>query len=241
MPIRFSPRLLPWLAIFGLCLLRPNRRFQAWLVWLPLLAVAALGVGFARWSGIDDEGFRVLAQRLPTALAFGWAAALLLAGSGSARRGPFMFLLLALGIFSVLSLATGHEWSGEMFMQFISPAALEFIVLSVVGALSFAARSMSRRFTMPRLFGWFALGSLVVWLAAGIPLVMLSVLANVQALTGVAGLVGFCWCISFGVTLPFLVLAAAAPEYRQRLQQLVHPSEPVPAVVPAPTLQTSLP
>lgn len=230
LPIRFSPRLLPWLAILGLCLLRPNRRLQAWLVWLPVAVVAGLGFGIARWIDPNNEGGRFLAEYLPTALALGWAAALLLGPSLSpqSHRGPFTYLLLTLGIFSLFSLAAGHDWSTETFMQFFVAVALEFIVFAVAAALSLAGRSISRRFTAPRLIGWFALWSLVIWLALGIPLVTLTLLSGGEAMAGVAGVVGCCWCISFVVSSLFLLLAVV-PCHRQRLQALLQPPRPAPA------------
>ncbi len=243
--MRFSPRLLPWLVILGLGLLRPNRRLQAWLVWLPVAVVAGLGFGIARWIDPNNEGGRLLAECLPTALAFGWAAALLLVPSVSAKspRGPFTFLLLALGIFSLFSLAAGHDWKTETFMQFFVAVALEFIVFAVAAALSLAARSLSKRFTMSRLFCWFALWSLVVWLALGIPLVTLTLLSSGEGTAPVAGVVGCCWCISFVVSLAFLVLAAAVPCYRQRLRDLLQPTQPAPApaATTVPGLQSSSP
>ena len=76
-----SPRSLPWLAILGLFLFKPNRCRQAWWVWLPLLAVAGLGLGVVKCTWPPDEESRETVQSMLMALGFGWAGMLLLAPS----------------------------------------------------------------------------------------------------------------------------------------------------------------
>ena len=75
----FSPRVVPWLAILGLSLLKPNRCRQAWWGWLPLLSLAGPGLGAVNcpWPPDDESGETV--QSILVALGFGWAGMLLLA------------------------------------------------------------------------------------------------------------------------------------------------------------------
>ncbi len=235
--IGLSPRILPWLAILGLCLLRPNRCLQAWLVWLPLLGVTGIGAGIHHWLKIDDPGFRLFVQLLPTALAFGWTASLLLVPLALRPTKParFPFLLLGLTVFSLLELALGYDWKEETFVDVVCALALQFMVFGLAAALSLAGRSASRRFTIPRLLGWLVLWSLVVWLALAVPPVSLSLLGNREALYGISAAIGCCCLISLLMTLPFLALAAAVPRYRQRLEQLAVPPQPAPE--PAATVQ----
>ena len=48
------PRVVPWLVILGLCLLKPNRRGQVWWVWLPLLVTAGMALGAMHLTWPDD-------------------------------------------------------------------------------------------------------------------------------------------------------------------------------------------
>ncbi len=223
--LRVSPRISPWLGVLALLLLKPNRRVTPWLVWLPVLACAGIGWGFMKWGDLSDEGLRLLAGALPTALAFGWAAMLLLVPTalGPQKLGPFAFLLVSLTASSLLALATGHGWQGEMFMDIICAVALQFMAFGLAAALKLAGCSTARRFTFPRFCGWFAIWSILVWVALGIPMATLSLLGHSQALPGVLGIVACCCAICFGVSLPFLLLAAAVPIFRERLRATAVP------------------
>jgi hypothetical protein len=89
--------------------------------------------------------------------------------------------------------------------------------------LSFAGWFVRRRFTTPAFLGWIVLWLVLVWLALAAPCAALKVLGGSRALVAVLAVAGSASLGSFVVTLPFLVLAAANPLYRQRLQQLVLP------------------
>ena len=212
----FSPRVVPWLVILGLLLLKPNRCRQAWWVWLPLLSLAGLGLGLANCPWPPDEESRETVQSILTALGFGWTGMLLLAPLAPWPRklGRFGCLLLGLGPFALLGLAFGGHWGQGMFSELTAVACaviLQFLVFALAAALSLAGWSVRRRFSHPRFLGWVLLWLIVVWLALAIPCVALSALARGEALAGVLALAGLGSLVSFVVTLPFLALSAANP------------------------------
>ena len=226
----FAPRVVPWLVILGLLLRKPNRCRQAWWVWLPLLALAGLGLGFVRCAWPNDQESREIFQSLLMALGFGWAGMLLLAPSAPWPRklGRFAGLLLGLSVFALLGLAFGRDWGRGMFSELTDLACavlLQFLVFGLAAALSFAGWFTRRRFTTPAFLGWSVLWLILVWLALAVPYAALNVLGGSEALVAVLALAGSASLVSFVVTLPFLVLAATNPLYRQRLQQLVVPPD----------------
>ena len=227
----FSPRVVPWLVILGLFLLKPNRCRQSWWVWLPLLAVAGLGLGVANCPWPPDEESREMVQSILMALGFGWGGMLLLAPLAPWPRklGRFGCLLLGLGVFALLGLALGRDWGQGMLgdlMGVVCAVMLQFLVFALAAALSLAGWSARRRFTTPGFLGWVLFWLIVVWLALIIPCVALSALGRGEALAGVLAIAGLDSLVSFVVTLLFLTLGAANPLYRQRLRQLVVPPEP---------------
>ena len=227
----FSPRVVPWLVILGLFLLKPNRCRQAWWVWLPLLAVAGLGLDVVKCTWPPDEESRETVQSMLMALGFGWAGMLLLAPSAPWLRklGRFGCLLLGLGVFALLGLALSRDWGQGILselMDVVCAVMLQFLIFALAAALSFAGWSARRRFTTPGFLGWVLLWLIVVWLALIIPCVALSALGRGVALAGVLAIAGLGSLVSFVVTLLFLTLGAANPLYRQRLRQLVVPPEP---------------
>jgi hypothetical protein len=233
----FSLRAIPWLAILGLCLLKPNRRWQAWLVWLPLLAVAGLSLGLEKWLSFADSSALQAARLLAGALGFGWAAALLLApwAPWPRKLGRWGSLLLSLGVFALLGLALGHNWGEEMFdgiMELVCAVVLQFVVFALATAASFAGWSARRRFTMLRLGGWLSLWLIVAWVALAIPSVILTAFGDGDMVVALLLVAGWCCLGSWVVTLPFLLLGAASPTVRQRLQQVMMPPEPIAAARP---------
>ena len=226
----FSPRVVPWLAILGLCLLKPNRCRQAWCVWLPLLAVAGLALGVEKCAWPADNEFRETVQPMLVALGLGWAGMLPLAPLAPWPRklGRFGCLLLGLGVFALLGMAFSRDWEKGTFMEIIDivcAVLLQFAVFALAAALSLAGWSVRRRLTIPGLLKWLFLWLILVWLALIIPCVTLNSLGRGEALAGVFVIAGLVSLVSFVVTLPFLALGAANPLYRQRLRQLVVPPE----------------
>ena len=227
----FSPRVVPWLVILGLFLLKPNRCRQAWWVWLPLLAVAGLGLGVVKCIWPPDEESRETVQSMLMALGFGWAGMLLLAPLAHYPRklGRFGCLLLGLGLFALLGLAFGRDWGKGMFSEItdvVCAVLLQFLVFALAAALSLAGWSVRRRFANWGFLGWVLLWLILVWLTLTIPCAALSAPGRAEALAGVLAIAGLASLVSFVVTLPFLALGAANPLYRERLRQLVVPTDP---------------
>lgn len=227
----FSPRVVPWLVILGLFLLKPNRCRQSWWVWLPLLAVTGLGLGVVECAWPPDEESRKIVQSMLLALGFGWAGMLLLAPLAPCPRklGRFGCLLLGLGLFALLGLAFGRDWGKGMFSEItdvVCAVLLQFLVFALAAALSLAGWSVRRRFANSGFLGWVLVWLILVWLTLTIPCVALSALGRAEALAGVLAIAGLASLVSFVVTLPFLALGAANPLYRQRLRQLIVPTEP---------------
>ena len=226
-----SPRVVPWLAILGLCLLKPNRRGQVWSVWLPLLVTAGMALGLLHCTWPDEE-IREMIQFMLKAMGFGWAGTLLLApwAPWPRKLGRFVCLLLGLGVFGLLGLALGHEWERGMFdgiQEIVCAVVLQFVVFALAAALSFAGWSARQRFSLPRLVGWFLFWLIVVWLALVIPCVTLTSFGGSELVVAVLILAGCCFLVSFVATLPFLLLGAVNHLYRKRLQQLVMPPQPI--------------
>jgi hypothetical protein len=226
----FSWHVLPWLTILGLCLLKPNRRWQAWLVWLPLLAVAGLVLFFDEGLSISDSSTREMVRLLAMALGFGWAATLLLApwAPWPPKLGRWGSLLLILGVFALPGLAFGRNWGEGMFdeiMQLVCAVVLQFVVFALATAASFAGWSVRRRFTIPGFLGWLFLWLIVVWLILAIPCVILTSFGRGEVVTAVLIIAGCCSVGSLVVSLPFLALGTLNLTLRQRLQQVVMPPE----------------
>jgi len=227
----FFPRVVPWLVILGLFLLKPNRCRQSWWVWLPLFSLAGLGLGIVKCAWPPDEESREIVQSMLMSLGFGWAGMLLLAplAPWPHKLGRFGCLLLGLGPFALLGLAFGHHYGQGMFSEItdvVCAVLLQFLVFALAAALSLAGWSVRRRFATPGFLGWVLLWLILVWLTLTIPCVALSALGRGEALAGFLAIAGLASLVSFVVTLPFLALSAANPLYRERLRQLVVPPEP---------------
>ena len=106
------PQLLPWLAVLALLALPSNRQGRAWLIWIPLAALALCGAGL--WESADaanNEGLSYFAQAAGAA-AFGLAAVWLLGTALARRRRASGIVLLALvfAAVSLLALVVSPVW-----------------------------------------------------------------------------------------------------------------------------------
>jgi hypothetical protein len=222
-PVRLSPAVLPWLAIVGLCLLKANRRPQAWLIGLPLAAVVGLAWVSGPLVSLKEPELRRMLQLLLAAPAFGWAAALLL--SERLPRGQtlagFMGLLVCLGALSLLALAARGDWQSADFLSTLCAVALPFVTFALAAAASLAGWSCRRGFTGLRFSLWLLVWLVTVWVAMTVPLVVLRWVSEAGELGSVLALAAGCLVVSLAMFLPFLALCLASPLYRQRLQGLV--------------------
>ena len=220
------PQLLPWLAILGLLLLKPNRCASAWWIWVPLGCVA--GVASAPQSVmalLPSSQFEMFLE-LIGALGFGLAAAWLLSSylAWKHRLLAFLGFLLALGAFSMLAFVGRQGWEGVGIEMMQVGIALGVSVLVISVAVSVAALACRRRFGWLRLSLWLMAALVVVWLLVLGPIFLVDQMSSrgnapVLAMFAVAGVVTG---ITFCTLLPFLALSFANRFYRERLKALLH-------------------
>jgi len=242
------PLLLPWLVVLALLALPSNRQGRAWLIWVPLAALALSGAGL--WESADaatNEGLGYFAQAAGAA-AFGLAAIWLLGTALARRRRAFGIVLMALvfAAVSLLALVVSPVWEQMWDLRGHEPALPLYLLIfwiasgfAYAGALSLTGWMCRRRFGVLRVSLRLLFWLWVIWLMAG------GLLVGVVTL-GSSG--GFEWLgflmativvslISYGLVLPFLILSFASSFYRERLKNLLRlPAEtaapPAPAAAP---------
>lgn len=254
---------VPSLGLWGvlvalLVLVKPNRRVQAWLILLPVLAVVLAGSMLARLLSLPPSAAESFGGFL-VALAAAWAAVWLLAPWLAARR-------VAAGI--PLALAVMLVVGAVFFVSvcdFGSIGELSFwIVVHLAGALALvvatvlAARRCRSGYRPRPFMAWLLLWMLVV------PIVGIPVAALLTGLFTGGGLMEFVAMLIMAVfssliggvmlgmvlyllNLPFLFLALRNSFYRERFQSAlrlkpaaVPEVNVVPVVVGVPTLDTVL-
>lgn len=229
----FPPGVLPWLVIFGLLALKPNRRPAAWLIWLPLGCVMALTLLPPMMSGETNFFLDVIA-----ALAFGLAAVWLL--SNYLRRPhrwlTFLFVLMTLAGFSALTVVSRQGLNLLEAGTQPTGIVLGVGVLASAIALSFGELTCRERFRPAGLCLWLLLLLAFVWLLIAAPFFIIAEISNggrislgdffTPVLAVAAG--------NFALLLPFLILSSANPFYRERLKALLHiqPAAPPPLSAP---------
>jgi hypothetical protein len=235
---------VPSLGLWGvlvalLVLVKPNRRAQAWLIWLPVLAVSLGWSMLARLLFFSAETAEFLGGFL-TALAASWAAVWLLAPWLARRRilaglALAMVAMLAVGGVYYMSVCDFGSFGGPEFLSVLHVAgSLTLLVATVLGA------SRCRNADQPRRFlAWLLLWMTVVPVIS-FPLVVLVILTSTFAWSeGLPGFVeGFVEFVSLAamalissliggvllgvalylLNLPFLFLAMRNPFYRTRFQ-----------------------
>ena len=237
------PQALPWLAILALLLLKPNRCASAWWIWIPLALVG--GVASLPESVLEllpSSRFEIFLE-LISALGFGLAAVWLLSSYLGWRHRMLAFLgvLLAQAGFSLLAFVTRQGWeeAGLETLQLGIALAASALVISV--ALSLAGLVCRGRYSWLRLPVWLITALVVLWLLVLGPFFIFAMFSsggNIPLLA-LAGIVAVATGITFGVLLPFLLLAFANGFYRERLKGLLHlggAAQPPVITPPAPTL-----
>ena len=220
------PQLLPWLAILGLLLLKPNRRASAWWIWVPLGCLAVVASApqpiLAFLPSSDFELF----LEMSCARAFGLAGVWLLSSylGWKHRMLAFVGFLVALGAISLLTFVCRQGWED------VSPQTLQvglFLGVSVLVisiAVTLAGLVCRKRYGCWRVGLWLMAALVLVWLLVLAPIFAITMMAShsgppvwvIFAVTGVAT------GITFGTLLPFLVLSFASGFYRERLKDLLH-------------------
>jgi len=231
---------VPSLGLWGvlvalLVLVKPNRRAQAWLIWLPVLAVPLGWSMLARLLFFSAETAEFLGGFL-TALAASWAAVWLLAPWLARRR-----ILAGLALAMVTMLVVGGVYYASVY-EFRSLGGPEFLsVLHVAGSLTLLVATVlgayrCRNAYQPRRF----LAWLLLWMTVapviGLPLIVLVTLVSTSiGSEGLPGLIEFVSLAAMALissliggavlgvalyllNLPFLFLAMRNPFYRTRFQ-----------------------
>lgn len=226
----YASMLLPWLPIFGLLVLKPNRKAAAWLILLPLglLFLFSLTPPLSLPTGaelfMEDIG----------ALAVGVAAVWLLPNylRTTSRFLTFLRLLCALIGFSALAFFARQN-SGWIFSDALpSLLLLALCALSSAMALSLAGRFCRRSNNPVRLYLWVFLWLVVIWGVFTSPVVLIAVSSGENVLweSFLAGIVGIV-AANFTTLLPFLILSSAHSFYRAGLNTLLHAPSELPPVL----------
>jgi len=223
------PQLLPWLAILGLLMLKPNRCASAWWILAPLGCVAGLASAPQPVLALLPSSQFEMFLELIGALGFGLAAAWLLSSylAWKHRLLAFLGFLLALGGFSMLAFVGRQGWEGLGLETLQVGIFLGVSVLVISVAVSLAGLICRRRYGWLRLSLWLVAALVVVWLLVIGPFFVITLISspgNVPVLVGFAA-VGVATGLTFGTLLPFLVLSFANGFYRERLKALLHLGE----------------
>jgi hypothetical protein len=225
------PAFLPWLMILGLLLLKQNRSGSAWWIWLPLVGMGGVSLvpqfipTFLPSSQLD------MMLEAISAMGFGVAALWLVSGylGGKHRMLAFLGMVGAQGVFTLIAWVLGHGLEVET-LQMSVPLAACTLVMAV--GLSLAGLLCRGRYGWLRLSLWLLVMVAAVWLLIVGPLFLYVRLASGGRVPWGAflGIEGVALLFTFGVLLPFLVLAFVNGFYRERLKGLLH----LGAVVPPP-------
>ena len=212
------PYLLPWLAVLGLLMLKPNRTAQAWWIWLPLAGIvgleAALRPGLKVFPSLELEEMLLVFKSLALGLAAVWLLSPRL--QHRSRLRVFVKMLLTTVLVSAFVYAVRQE---------AAPAYLAYLgvcVLASVSALSLAGWICRHRYRPLTLSFWLLGCNVAVWMALATPLF---VMALVQMGIGswpelLGGVLAF-GAATFATMLPFLILAFTNRFFRQRVQGLL--------------------
>lgn len=235
----YGLRLLPWLGLLGLLLLKSNRRGPAWWIWVSLLCCVMLEALLSIVPEMDSRAAAMFSQLLDS-LAFGLAALWLLSPY-LARMHRFLTFLASLGVvgcFAVLTFACGGpDWRSGDSMQLAVVVALCVPILCL--ALSLAFLLCRRRYSPWRLLLWTMLFLLGICALTAAPFVLAERgrVSFVQFMGPVLIVTG----LLFGLLLPFFLLSFLNGFYRERLKDLLRVPCEVPPPIPAMTATPSLP
>jgi hypothetical protein len=222
-PPSLFPHLLPWLAVVGLLVLRPNRTAQAWWIWLPLAWVMGLEAGLRPvLRSAPSMQLEVMLQVFDS-LAFGIVAVWLLAPrlQHRLRFRVFLKMLLTTVLMSVFAYAARQDWdAAELAVVYL--AYLGVCVLASVSALSLAGWVCRHRYRPLTLSLWLLGCNVAVWLLLATPLFVMALLhVGIGSWPELFGGVLAFGAATFATMLPFLILAFANRFFRERLKALL--------------------
>jgi len=226
------PYLLPWLALLGLLMLKPNRTAQAWWIWLPPAWAVGLEAGLRPvLEFFPAQGLEMMLEVF-NSLALGLAAVWLLSPRLRHRSRFLVFLrmLLTAALMSAFVYAVRQE---------AAPADLAYLgvcVLVSVAALSLAGRACRRCYRPLRLTLWLLGCNVAVWLVLATPLFVMALLqVGIGPWPGLLGGVLALGAATFATMLPFLILAFTNRFFRERLKAMLGLVGDMPPVAPLAT------
>jgi hypothetical protein len=225
------PSLGVWaLLVALLVLVKPNRHAQAWLIWLPILAVLLGWSMLTRLLSLSPQTADPMGSFL-TALAASWATVWLLAPWLARRRFPAAFAIALAAMLAVGGLyyysVYGSSGDAELFMLGLLYAVG---VLSLLVATSLGAYFCRPSYEVRRFIAWsllwtvvvpvlsiplVVLGSALFWAAGTGEFVGILLMALISSLVG-GGVLGMAIYL---LNLPFLVLAIRNPFFAARFQE----------------------
>jgi hypothetical protein len=232
------PVVLPWLAILGLLLLKPNRCASAWWIWVPLGCVARVAsLPQSLLEPLPSPVWEMFLE-LIGALGFGLAAVWLVSSylGWKHRMLAFFGILLVLGVTSLLAFVGAEGWEGLGPNLAAVGITLMVSVVVISVAVSLAGLMCRGRYGWLRLSLWLIVALVAVWMLVIGPFFIIAVVsggggAPASAMFAAGGVAaGF----TFGVLLPFLALSFANRFYRERLKGLLHlgGAPPPPVIMP---------
>ncbi|MCX6925554.1 MAG: hypothetical protein NT154_20450, partial [Verrucomicrobia bacterium] len=191
------PQVLPWVAILGLLMLKPNRCASAWWILIPLACVGCLASAPESILGQLPAAQISVFLELISSFGFGLAAVWLLASylGWKHRMLAFLGILAAHGVFSCLAYAIRHSWEGNGIEALGMGVFLVAGILIMSVALTLAGLLCRGHYSLPRLCLWLIAGSLALWLVVIGPIFLI-------ALIGGGG--------NVPITVPFVFIAVAA-------------------------------
>jgi hypothetical protein len=228
--------------MLGLLLVPSNRTARAWWIWLPLLLVAASESAARTLLGFIPSQVLDIFCQVFSSLGLGVAAVWLLATHLEHRLRFLAFLkmlgaVLALSAFSYL---VQMDWQQpEMGFGFL--VCLGVCALVAVTGLSLAGLVSRRQYWPVGLTLWLAVFISALWLVISAPFYLMALISSGgrAAWLEFAQIILAFAALTFGMVLPFLVLAFANGLFRERLKNLLHlrPTTPPPVpVAPPPVL-----
>ena len=226
------PRLPVWALVFALLVVVPsNRNVQAWLILIPLAAVV-LGAGmFGRLfflPPVSQESLIVYAASLAGA----WAVVWLLANWLKGRPVPITFtlalmiMLAAIGLFAVFQYGVSSPGDALQFAFPMGIAAFGLAASTALAGWSCRHNYQPRGFAA-RLALWTLCTAFLGLLVVAVPFLLFMVVVAFSMRDSVLQLMFLLIAVPFLAValavflylsnLPFVLLAAACPLYRERL------------------------
>jgi hypothetical protein len=216
------------LVVFPLVLVRENRRWPAWTIVLPLLAILVVCRMIATPSFLPlatAEMFHAFVMTLAT----GWAIVWLL-GPWFAGRSGFMTFLSALSVLMAVGLLSYAGHCGLAYTKGLLPLTISYAtaVLALLLSVTLSSRFCRETYSPRRFMAWLVLWTMLTTVAGMFVLAVCLGLAEavqggVQSVVMLASVLFFA---TFGgvfaggllyvLQLPFLFLAFRNPFYRER-------------------------